>query len=58
MSRQRPAATTGAEVDVLATLVALQEQIEQLTAAVAAHQRTLDTLTRARHMRADDGRGE
>ena len=36
---------TTAPVDVLAVLASLQEQIEQLTSAVEAQQRTLDSLT-------------
>lgn len=33
------------QVDVMAVLAALQEQVEQLTATVEAHQRILDALT-------------
>lgn len=40
-----PQATT-VEVDVLAALAALQEQIEHLTTAVANQQRTIDELVR------------
>jgi hypothetical protein len=38
----------GPPVDVLAILAAMQDQIDDLTAAVEAQQRTIDELVRAR----------
>jgi hypothetical protein len=58
MKPQVPAPITNSGVDVLATLVALQEQVEHLTAAVAAQQRTLDALTRTRNQRVPHDRGQ
>jgi hypothetical protein len=58
MKPQVPAPTSDGHVDVLATLIALQEQVEQLTAAVAAQQRTLGALTRTRNQRVPHGRGQ
>lgn len=36
------------QVDVMAVLASLQEQVERLAVAVQAHQRTLDALTEPR----------
>ena len=35
------------QIDVMAVLASLQEQVEHLTATVQAHQRQLDGLTQA-----------
>lgn len=40
--------TPTAQLDVMAVLASLQEQVEDLTIAVQKHQRTLDTLTASR----------
>jgi hypothetical protein len=37
-----------AQVDVMAVLASLQEQVERLTATVQAQQRTLDALAESR----------
>lgn len=36
--------TTTPQFDVMAVLASLQDQVERLTATVAAHQRALDAL--------------
>jgi len=40
-----------AQLDVMAVLASLQEQVERLAVAVEAHQRTLDELTGPRPLR-------
>ncbi len=40
--------TPTAQVDVMAVLASLQEQVEHLTIAVQKHQRTLDALAASR----------
>lgn len=37
-----------AQIDVMAVLASLQEQVERLAATVEAHQRTLDALAEPR----------
>lgn len=41
------AVASGGAVDVVAVLAAIQDQLDDLTAAVAAQQRTIDELVRA-----------
>lgn len=45
---QQTLTTSTVNVDVLAAIAALQEQIEHLTTAVEAQQRALDAIARGR----------
>ena len=46
----------GATIDVVAILAAMQDQIDDLTAAVEAQQRTIDELVRAKRASGPDRR--
>jgi hypothetical protein len=51
-----PAPPSASPVDVVAILAAMQDQIDDLTAAVEAQQRTIDELVRAKRASGPDRR--
>ena len=51
-----PVSPSASPVDVVAILAAMQDQIDDLTAAVEAQQRTIDELVRAKRASGPDRR--